>query len=67
MPTAAPLMNPARRPTRRIHWEAGMVESATPTMYVLTGSVARALFPASEWPTRPASAMTDTLTVSRIA
>jgi len=51
--TAAPAMNPARRPTRPIHSDIGIVASADPSTYVVAPNVASDLFSASENPTSP--------------
>lgn len=63
----APDINPARRPTRRIHIDAGIVQSAVPTTNVVIGSVASALSGAKEKPTRPLSAIRMMLPVNSSA
>jgi len=45
---AAPVMNPARRPTLAIQSDIGIVASAEPSTYVVTPNVASALVCASE-------------------
>ncbi len=40
-PKIVPNMNPARRPIRRIKWDAGIVASMTPAWCVASGSVSQ--------------------------
>ena len=51
MPITAPMLNPARRPMRRISSEAGNVAIITPICCRPSGQVAKALSSASSCPT----------------
>src|SRR5690606_10251234 len=53
MPTRVPALNPLTRPMRRISWDTSTVDSAAPTTYAVTGSVASDLSSASANPARP--------------
>ncbi len=60
-------MKPARRATRAIHSDAGIVATAEPRTYVVTPSVASAFVPARSKPTRPFIVMRPAAFVSSSA